>query len=134
MTSVGWNVAQSLALVRSTGHAAARIRLVSMYNVAYGLAAGTAPLLGGALLTWADDRYSQRTAFAMLFVASMILRLSTLPVLLRLPAAENAGVRHISSVYLRLVKRQAYVRGTQVGRVIRSPGRLFARIGRQLSA
>ena len=127
----GWNVAQSLALVRSTGHAATRIRLISMYNVAYGLAAGVAPLVGGALLTWADHRYSQQTAFAILFVVSMTLRLSTLPVLLRLPATENASVRHISTVYMRLVKRQAYVRTNQVGRVIRSPRRLFARLARQ---
>ncbi|HYC52363.1 MAG TPA: MFS transporter [Gemmatimonadaceae bacterium] len=127
----GWNVSQSLALVRSTGHAATRIRLMSMYNVAYGLAAGVAPLLGGTLLTWADREFSQRTAFAMLFVASMLLRLSTLPVLLRLPAVENASVRHISAVYLRLVKRQAYVRTNQVGQAFRSPRRLFARIARQ---
>jgi MFS family permease len=124
----GWNVAQSLALVRSTGHAATRIRLMSMYNVAYGLAAGIAPLAGGLLLTWADHRFSQRTAFAVLFVTAMLLRLSTLPILLRLPAPENASVRHISSVYLRLVKRQAAARTNQVGRAMASPRRLIARI------
>lgn len=117
----GWNIAQSLALVRPTGHPAARIRLITMYNVAYGLAAGLGPLAGGALLTWMDHRFSSRVAFTTLFGATMVLRLATIPLLLRLPAAKAATPRHISSVYLRLVKQQT-LRGTRrVGTVMRTP-------------
>lgn len=117
----GWNIAQSLALVQPTGHPAARIRLITMYNVAYGFAAGVAPLAGGALLTWMDHRLSSRAAFTTLFAVTMVLRLATIPVLLRLPAAKAATPRHISTVYLRLVKQQT-LRGTRrMGSVMRTP-------------
>ena len=112
--STGWGIAQSLALVRTTGHPADRIRLITMYNVAYGLAAGIAPLLGGALLTYADGRLSTRGAFALLFVATMVLRLVTLPVLLRLPAAECASARYVWTVYLRLMKQRRSRLGTKL--------------------
>jgi hypothetical protein len=123
--NAGWSIAQSLALVRRSGHPADRIRLITMYNVAYGLAAGLAPLLGGALLTWADGRWSTRTAFAILFAVTMLLRLATLPVLLRLPAAECASARHVWSVYLRLVKRQTTRRTRVMGSAMRAPLRLL---------
>jgi hypothetical protein len=117
----GWNIAQSLALVRPTGHPAARIRLITMYNVAYGLAAGAGPLVGGAMLTWMDGRVSTRASFTVLFATTIVLRLATIPVLFRLPAATAATPRHISSVYLRLVKQQT-LRGTRrVGTVMRTP-------------
>lgn len=123
--NTGWSIAQSLALVRTTGHPADRIRLITMYNVAYGLAAGVAPLLGGALLTYADGRLPTRGAFAVLFVVTILLRLVTLPVLLRLPAAECASARYVWAVYLRLVKQQT-MRGTRaVGSAMRAPLRLF---------
>jgi MFS family permease len=123
--NTGWSIAQSLALVRTTGHPADRIRLITMYNVAYGLAAGIAPLLGGALLTYADGRLTTREAFAVLFVVTILLRLVTLPVLLRLPAAECASARYVWAVYLRLVKQQT-MRGTRaVGSAMRAPLRLF---------
>ena len=123
--NTGWSIAQSLALVRTTGHPADRIRLITMYNVAYGLAAGIAPLLGGALLTYADGRLSTRGAFAVLFLVTILLRLVTLPVLLRLPAAECASARYVWAVYLRLVKQQT-MRGTRaVGSAMRAPLRLF---------
>jgi len=125
--NTGWSIAQSLALVRTTGHPADRIRLITIYNVAYGLAAGVAPLLGGALLTWVDGRFSTRSAFATLFVIAIVLRLATLPVLLRLPAAECASARHVWSVYLRLVKRQATRRTRVVGAAVQSPLRLLRR-------
>jgi MFS family permease len=119
-----WNIAQSLALVRQTGHPADRIRLITMYNVAYGVAAGVAPLLGGALLTWTDARFSSRAAFATLFAVTIALRLAALPVLLRLPA-NSAGARHISTVYMRLVRMQTS-RGTRVvGSALRAPLRLL---------
>ena len=117
----GWNIAQSLALVRPTGHPADRIRLITMYNVAYGLAAGVAPVLAGALLTWMDARTSTRGAYTALFGVTIALRFATIPVLLRLPAAKAASPRHISNVYLRLVKQQT-MRGTRrVGVAIRTP-------------
>lgn len=131
--NTGWSIAQSLALVRTRGHPADRIRLITMYNVAYGVAAGIAPLLGGALLTWADARMSARGAFATLFVLTLALRVLTVPVLLRLPAAECAGARHVSYVYLRLVRQQT-MRGTRavgafvgsaVGSAVRAPLRLL---------
>ena len=112
--STGWGIAQSLALVRTTGHPADRIRLITMYNVAYGLAAGIAPLLGGALLTYADGRLSTKGAFALLFVATMVLRLVTLPVLLRLPASECASARYVWTVYLRLMKQRRSRLGTKL--------------------
>jgi len=117
----GWNIAQSLALVRPTGHPADRIRLITMYNVAYGLAAGLGPLLGGALLTSMDARVSTRGAFTALFAVTTVLRLATIPVLLRLPASRAATPKHISTVYLRLVKQQT-LRGTRrMGHVMRTP-------------
>ena len=117
----GWNIAQSLALTHPTGHPADRIRLITMYNVAYGLAAGIGPLVAGALLTWMDSRASTRGAFTTLFTATIVLRLATIPILLRLPAAKAATPRHISTVYLRLVKQQTW-RGTRrVGSVMRTP-------------
>ncbi len=124
VSMTGWNIAQSLALVRQTGHPADRIRLITMYNVAYGVAAGIGPLLGGAVLTWTDARFSTSTAFATLFAVTTALRLATLPVLLRLPS-KSASVQHISVVYMRLVRQQA-LRGTRaVGSAIRAPLRLF---------
>jgi len=124
----GWNIAQSLALTKPTGHPADRIRLITMYNVAYGLAAGLAPLVAGTLLTWMDARASAREAFSTLFATTIVLRLATIPVLLRLPAASAASVRHISTVYLRLVKQQT-IRGTRrVGSVIRTPVRALSRL------
>ena len=117
----GWNIAQSLALVRPTGHPADRIRLITMYNVAYGLAAGVAPVVAGMLLTVMDARASTRAAFGALFAVTIVLRLATIPVLLRLPAARAASPRHISTVYLRLVKLQT-IRGTRrVGSAIVTP-------------
>jgi hypothetical protein len=110
--NTGWSIAQQLALVRTRGHPAERIRLITMYNVAYGLAAGIAPLLGGLLLTWADARMTTRASFATLFVVALVLRGLTVPVLLRLPAAECASARRVSTVYLRLVRAQT-LRGTR---------------------
>lgn len=119
-----WNIAQSLALVRQTGHPADRIRLITLYNVAYGVAAGVAPLLGGALLTWTDARFSSRAAFTTLFVVTAALRLASLPVLLRLPE-KSASVRHIGTVYMRLVRQQT-LRGTRaMGSALKAPLRLL---------
>jgi hypothetical protein len=117
----GWNIAQSLALVRPIGHPADRIRLITMYNVAYGLAAGIAPLIGGALLTWMDARVSTRASFTALFAVTIALRLATIPVLLRLPAANAATPGHISTVYLRLVKQQTLRSTRRVSTVMRTP-------------
>lgn len=125
--NTGWAIAQSLALVRTTGHPADRIRLIAMYNVVYGFAAGVAPLAGGALLTWADARLPTREAFALLFVLAVMLRLGAVAVVLRLPAAESASVGRIWSVYLRLVKRQTLRRTRAVGTVVQLPLRALRR-------
>ena len=117
----GWNIAQSLALVRPTGHPADRIRLITMYNVAYGFAAGVAPVLAGAMLTSMDTVTTTRGAYTALFVTTVALRFATIPVLLRLPAAKAASPRHISTVYLRLVRQQT-ARGTRrMGVAMKTP-------------
>lgn len=131
--NTAWGIAQNLALVRTRGHPADRIRLITTYNVAYGLAAGVAPLLGGALLTWADARMSTRGAFTTLFGVALVLRALTIPVLLRLPAAECAGALHVSTVYLRLVRAQTVRRtravttivGSAMGTAARAPLRFL---------
>jgi hypothetical protein len=110
--NTGWAIAQTVALVRTTGEPADRVRLVTMYNVAYGVAAGVSPLIGGALLTWLDGPLSTRDAYASLFALTLLLRLGTIPVVRRLPIANAASARHVSYVYLRAVKSSAW-RGTK---------------------
>jgi hypothetical protein len=117
--NTGWSIAQTVALVRTTGDPADRIRLLTIYNVAYGLAAGVSPLLGAALLTWLDGPLPTRAAFAALFALAIALRLATIPVLRRLPAAGAASARHVSSVYLRAVMSQAMRRTRAVGSALR---------------
>ena len=118
--NTGWAIAQTVALVRTTGHPADRIRLVTMYNAAYGVAAGISPLIGGMLLTWLDGPLSTRDAYASLFALTLLLRLGTIPVVRRLPIANAASARHVSYVYLRAVKSSAW-RGTKTfGTMLRS--------------
>ena len=101
--NTGWSIAQTVALIRTTGNPADRIRLFTIYNVAYGVAAGASPLVGGAILTWLDGELPTRAAFASLFGLTVALRLATIPVLRRLPARDAASARHVSHVYLRVV-------------------------------
>lgn len=118
--NTGWSIAQTVALVRTTGEPADRVRLVTMYNVAYGVAAGVSPLIGGALLTWLDGPLSTRDAYASLFALTLLLRLGTIPIVRRLRVENAASARHVSYVYLRAVKAYAW-RGTKtLGTVLRS--------------
>jgi hypothetical protein len=117
--NTGWSIAQTVALVRTTGDPADRIRLLTIYNVAYGLAAGVAPLLGAAILTGLDGPLPTRGAFAALFALAIALRLAAIPVLRRLPAANAASARYVSSVYLRAVMSQAMRRTKAVGSALR---------------
>ena len=127
----GWNIAQSLALVRRTGHPADRIRLITMYNVAYGLAAGVAPILAGTLLTWMDAKTSTRAAYTALFATTIVLRLATIPVLMRLPATKAASPGQISAVYLRVVKQRTRRGARRIGSVMRTPvSALYRRVVR----
>ena len=118
--NTGWSIAQTVALVRTTGEPADRIRLVTMYNAAYGVAAGISPLIGGVLLTSLDGPLSTRDAYASLFALTLLLRLGTIPVVRRLPIANAASARHVSYVYMRAVKSSAW-RGTKTfGSMLRS--------------
>ena len=118
--NTGWSIAQTVALVRTTGEPADRIRLVTMYNVAYGVAAGISPLIGGMLLTALDGPLSTRDAYASLFALTVLLRLGTIPVVRRLPVENGASARHVSYVYLRAVKSSAW-RGTKtLGAMLRA--------------
>jgi hypothetical protein len=117
--NTGWSIAQTVALVRTTGDPADRIRLLTMYNVAYGIAAGISPLIGGMLLTWLDGPLPTRAAFATLFGLAVVLRLATIPVLRRLPAANAASARYVSAVYLRAVVSQTMRRTRAVGSALR---------------
>lgn len=117
--NTGWSIAQTVALVRTTGDPADRIRLLTIYNVAYGLAAGVSPLVGASILTWLDGPLPTRGAFATLFALAIALRLATIPVLRRLPAANAASARYVSLVYLRAVMSQTIRRTKAVGSALR---------------
>jgi hypothetical protein len=117
--NTGWAIAQTVALVRTCGDPADRIRLLTIYNVAYGIAAGVSPLLGGALLTWLDGPLSTRGAFATLFALAVVLRLATIPVLRKLPAVNAASARYVSSVYFRAVLSRTMRRTRAVGSALR---------------
>ena len=84
--SSGWNIAQNVVLVRTTGPAADRIRALVTYNVAFGVAAGVAPLLGGGLLELLDGRYPATTAYGVLFGTACALRLAASRLLRGIPA------------------------------------------------
>jgi hypothetical protein len=117
--NTGWSIAQTVALVRTRGDPADRIRLLTIYNVAYGLAAGVSPLIGAALLTWLDGPLPTRGAFAALFAVAVVLRLATIPVLRRLPAANAASARYVSSVYFRALMSQTMRRTRAVGTALK---------------
>lgn len=117
--NTGWSVAQTVALVRTTGDPADRIRMLTVYNVTYGMAAGVAPLIGGALLTWLDGPLPTRHAFAVLFALTILLRLGTIPVLRRIPERRAASARYISLVYLRVAKAQTMRRVRAAGVALR---------------
>ena len=108
----GWSISQNMTLVRTTGHAADRIRVFAFYNVAFGLAAGTAPMAGGTILELLDGRYSTQMAYGALFLLALGLRLRAYQSLRAMPAPPAQPGRYVSAVVLRAVRQRA-VRGTR---------------------
>jgi hypothetical protein len=124
--SSGWNIAQNVLLVRTTGHAASRIRALVTYNVAFGLAAGVAPMLGGAILELLDGRYPATLAYGVLFATAMVLRLSAYRLLREMPAASSQRGRYVSTVVLRAVRFRARRRTRAIGNLGASVGSALA--------
>jgi len=100
----GWNITVSMTMVRTAGAGAERIRAFVVYSVAFGLAAGVAPMVSGALLEVVDARWGATAAYGALFSIALALRLSAYPWLRRVPAprAERGG--YVSAVVLRAVR------------------------------
>ena len=115
--SSGWNIAQQMTLVRTSGSAAERIRALIVYNVAFGLAAGTAPLLGGLLLELIDARHDAIVAYGTLFAIAAMLRLSAYPLLRLMPAPPAERGRYVSAVVMRVMRRRARRRTRAIGRL-----------------
>jgi hypothetical protein len=113
----GWSIAQNMTLVRTTGHAADRIRVFAFYNVAFGLAAGTAPMLGGTVLELLDAQYSVSVAYGALFVLAAACRLHAYQSLRAMPAPPARPGRYVSAVVLRAVRRRALRRTRSVLRL-----------------
>jgi MFS family permease len=99
-----------MTLVRTSGDPADRIRVLAFYNVAFGLAAGTAPIAGGAILELLDASYSAIVAYAALFVLAATLRLRAYQDLGTMPAPPARPGRYVSAVVLRAVRRRALQR------------------------
>jgi MFS family permease len=127
----GGTNAQNLTLVRTTGHAADRIRVFAFYNVAFGLAAGTAPMVGGAILELLDTTYSTTIAYGALFVLAATLRLHAYQHLRAMPAPPARRGRYVSTVVLRAVRRRAVQR---TRRVLRLGNAVGATIGSAFGA
>jgi hypothetical protein len=111
----GWSISQNMTLVRTTGQAADRIRVFAFYNVAFGLAAGMAPMAGGAILELLDTTYPVTIAYGALFVLAAVLRLHACQQLRAMPAPPARRGRYVSTVVLRAVRRRA-VRRTRIVR------------------
>ncbi|GAC1514929.1 MAG: hypothetical protein NVS1B4_03860 [Gemmatimonadaceae bacterium] len=102
--NAAFTISLNLVLVHTTGHPADRIRMLTMYNVVYGVAAGMSPFAGGALLTALDGRVAPGIAFGVLLITTALMRALIIPVLRRLPG-EGATGRHLSAVYYRAIRR-----------------------------
>jgi MFS family permease len=113
----GWTIAQNMTLVRTSGHPADRIRVLAFYNVAFGLAAGTAPMAGGALLELLATTYSATAAYGALFALAATLRLHAYQHLRTMPAPPARRGRYVSTVVLRAVRRSAVRRTLGVRRL-----------------
>jgi MFS family permease len=124
----GWTIAQNMTLVRTTGHPADRIRVLAFYNVAFGLAAGTAPMLGGAILELLDTAYTPTIAYAALFVLAATMRLHAYQHLRAMPAPPARPGRYVSAVVLRAVRRRAIRRTRRVRRLGASISSTFAMV------
>ncbi|HKG94369.1 MAG TPA: MFS transporter [Gemmatimonadaceae bacterium] len=125
----GWNIAQNMTLVRTRGHPADRIRSLTVYNVTFGIAAGVAPLVGGAILELVDAHFSARVSYGTLFMIAAILRLSAYPLLRKMPAPPAERGRYVGAVVVRAVRRA--VRRRAAGRT-RAIGRIGASLGSSL--
>jgi hypothetical protein len=100
----GWNITVSMTLVRTAGAGDERIRAFVVYSVAFGLAAGIAPMLSGALLDVVDARYGPTAAYAALFVIALALRFSAYPWLRQVPAPQAERGGYVSAVVLRAMR------------------------------
>lgn len=100
----GWNITVSMTLVRTAGAGSERIRAFVVYSVAFGLAAGLAPMLSGALLELLDERYDATVAYGALFGIALALRLSAYPWLRRVPAPRSRRGSYVSAVLLRAMR------------------------------
>jgi MFS family permease len=118
----GWTIAQNMTLVRTTGHASDRIRVFAFYNVAFGLAAGTAPMVGGTILELLDTTYSPSIAYGALFALAVTLRLHAYRHLRGMPAPPARRGRYVSTVVFRAVRRRAVRRTRGVRRIGQAVG------------
>ena len=104
ISNSGWNITVSMTLVRTAGPGSERIRAFVVYSVAFGLAAGIAPMLSGALLNVMDARYGATAAYGALFMIAFALRLSAYPWLRQVPAPQAERGSYVSAVVLRAVR------------------------------
>ena len=104
VSNSGWNITASMTLVRTAGAGSERIRAYVVYSVAFGLAAGLAPMLSGALLEMMDARYGATAAYATLFTIALLLRVSAYPWLRQVPAPQAERGAYVSAVVLRAVR------------------------------
>jgi len=100
----GWNITVSMTMVRTAGEGGERIRAFVVYSVAFGLAAGIAPMMSGALLDVMDARYGAPMAYTALFAIAFLLRLSAYPWLREVPAPQAQRGAYVSAVVLRAVR------------------------------
>ena len=114
----GWNIAVSMTLVRTAGAGSERIRAFVVYSVAFGLAAGSAPMLSGALLELLDNRYGATVAYGALFAIALALRLSAYPWLRRVPAPRSRRGSYVSAVLLRAMRLRVGRRTRAVADVV----------------
>ena len=104
ISNSGWNITVSMTLVRTAGAGSERIRAFVVYSVAFGLAAGIAPMLSGALLDVMDARYGATPAYAALFIIAFALRVAAYPWLRQVPAPQAERGSYVSAVVLRAVR------------------------------
>lgn len=100
----GWNITVSMTLVRTAGTGGERIRAYVVYSVAFGIAAGLAPMLSGALLDVVDARWGATAAYGALFAIGLALRLTAYPWLRQVPAPQAERGGYVSAVVLRAMR------------------------------
>lgn len=104
VSNSGWNITVSMTFVRTAGTAGERIRAFAVYSVAFGIAAGIAPLLSGTLLEVLDARYGPTAAYGTFYVIALLLRLTAYPLLRQVPAPQAERGGYVSAVVLRAVR------------------------------